>query len=95
MPRTPFLEITDRASGLTFRFYFDRLDPSRLHIEAAHRVSIEEAIGTFFDRTATTVRVESRRCFETITDTHLLAWLWLDAAQTRVLVITCLRPAEA
>ena len=75
-------------SGLTFRFFYDRAERTRLHVEAAHAVTPGEAIETFF--AGSTVRIDARDCYETSTDTHILAWLWMDDPyNTHVMVITC------
>ena len=60
-----------------------------MHIEARWGVSPEQAIESFFEGVARTVWLEGKRCFETISPTHVVVWLWLDEAHAYVLVITC------
>ncbi len=86
-----YLDVRDQESGITFRFSSDRQDPSRLHIEAAHGVTVAEAVETFFSGlVGPTVWVDQKACYETFSATHVLAWLWMDQTHTRVLVITCM-----
>lgn len=87
VPPRETLEITDVASRLVFRFYFER--SGALHITRRWGVSPETAISVFFDDTVAPVWVDWRRCWETRTPRYTLAWLWMDEAHTRVLVITC------
>jgi hypothetical protein len=60
-----------------------------LHIEARWGVSPEQAIEAYFEGVERTVWLEGKRCFETISSTHVVVWLWLDEARGKVLVITC------
>lgn len=76
-------------SGITFRFYTDRENPRHLHITRKWGVSIEQAIRAYFDQRAIVVEQPEHQRFETRGARYIVAWLWMDAAQTRVLVITC------
>jgi len=79
---------TDEASGLQFVFLYDRQDPSRLHIEAAHSTSPQEAIDTFFQMEPTWNDANLR--YETVTETHGVYWTWMMKG-IAVLVISCFR----
>lgn len=87
-----FAEMTEIASGITFRAYFDRSQPERLHITVRHGVTLEMAAVTVLTGESTRW-IREKSCFETVSATHLAAWLWRDEAHTNVLVITCLRLA--
>jgi len=82
------LLIKHDASGLTFRFFYDRREPSKLHIEARWGMSTDQAIETFFAASKDVVWIDTKRCYETKTSTHTLAWLW-DIFNVQVMVITC------
>ena len=84
-----FREVTDQETGITFRFLYNRGNPSRLHVEARWQVTPETAIEAFARGIEHTVWLEGKRCFETVSDSHVVVWLWMDEAHTRVLVITC------
>jgi hypothetical protein len=75
------------ASGVRFRFYYDRRHPESLHITQQHGTTPEEAIRTFFEGT-TGAWNENRLRFETLTDTHGLYWT-RHAFDQSVIVISC------
>jgi hypothetical protein len=81
------------ASGLAFRFLYDRTDPSQLHIVYHWGVEPQQAIATYFAAPADTIWLDGKRCYETTSATHVLVWLW-EQPNVRLLVITCV-PLEA
>ena len=93
----PSRDIRHEASGLLFRFFYDRVDSSRLHIVARWGVQPEQAIATYFDAGVRIVWIDRKRCYESAGSSHTLVWLWGDAAHSVVVVITCVprtNPAE-
>jgi hypothetical protein len=84
-----YTEIPDLETGIVFRFYADRADTSRLHIEVRWGATPGDAIEAFATGIERTVWIEHKRCFESIGATHTVVWLWMDEAHSRVLVITC------
>src|SRR5579859_3234764 len=90
-----YTEVTDEDSGIVFRFLDDLAVPTRLHIEAAHGVTPEQAVESFNAGVERTTWLEHKRCFETISADYVVVWLWLDEACTRVLVITCVPRADS
>jgi hypothetical protein len=90
-----YRDVTDQVSGLIFRFLFDLNDPSQLHIALRWGVSPEEAIECFRTGIERTLWLEQKRCFETISDSHVVVWLWMDEPHSQVLVITCVPRAES
>lgn len=78
------------GEGVTFRFYAERDDPSRLHVAARHAVDVTTAIETFFEGRSNTTWIPERNCYESDSQTHRLVWLWLDDLHSHVLVITCM-----
>lgn len=84
-----YIEISDLETGIIFRFYDDRSDPTRLHIEARWHTNPSDAIQAFADGIEHTIWLEGKRCFESIGATHSVVWLWMDETRSRVLVITC------
>jgi hypothetical protein len=89
-----YLAVTERITGIASRFFYDREDPTRLHIERRWGVSPEQALRAFFDTTAEVTWIPEKRCYETRTADHVLVWLWQDEqAQSEVVVITCV-PVE-
>jgi hypothetical protein len=81
-------EVVRHASGLAFRFLYDRADPSQLHIVRRWGVQPEQAIDTYFAAPAETVWLDGKRCYETTSSSHVLVWLW-DQPNVQLLVITC------
>ena len=81
----------DQESGLRFDFKCEPTQPSLLHIFARHGTSPQDAISTFFE--GETNWNETRKRFETFTETHGLYWVW-RVQDTVVLVISCFRMDE-
>jgi hypothetical protein len=82
-----YVEITELVSGITFRFYTDRIQSHRLHIAVRWDVEPETAISVFFDESADRRWIAEKECFETRSETFILVWLYM--APQHVLVITC------
>jgi len=82
-----YVEITELFSGLAFRFYADRAEPHRLHVQTRWGIEPETAIRVFFDEGAQQTWLPEKLCFETRSSTHVLVWLELSPG--RILVITC------
>lgn len=75
--------------GITFRFKYDQVDPSLLHIYARHLTEIDDALDVFFE-TEASWNEEFRR-FENYSSTHGLYWFWLDESKKEVQIISCFR----
>lgn len=88
MAKHVYREITEVVSGLRFRFAYDGIDPTRLHIEVRHQVTSAEAIQAYVER-QTTVWNELNKRWESESGTHVLYWAL--HASGAVLVITCYR----
>jgi hypothetical protein len=87
--------VTDLDSGITFHFAMDRQQPTRLHIEAAHGATPQDAIRTFFDPRASGQYDAPHQRYERWSGGWLVAWLWMDEPERRnVLIITCLPKGE-
>ena len=84
-----YAEVTDLDTGIVFRFYDDRVDPSRLHIGTRWGTTPADAIEAFVTGIERTVWLEAKRCFESIGMRHTVVWLRMNEAHSRVLVITC------
>lgn len=85
--RKEFVEITDRASMLIFRF---TLDGSDLHITRRHGTHPEDAVRAFFDPTPSTYDRAHNRYEKVASDGTLLSWYWVEYGR-RVQVLTCMR----
>lgn len=91
MPKRRYREVTELVTGIRFRFAYDAVNPMRLHIEARHDVTVEDAIRTYLER-RTTVWNEVNKRWESESNTHVLYWAL--HASSAVLVITCFRKEE-
>lgn len=78
--------------GYTFRFLYDREFADRLHVEASHGLSAEEAIDVFFDgahttRERTDLRLsDGTRTYETLHKNRGIWWKWIDQSKNHVLI---------
>ncbi len=75
--------------GIIFRFKYDQVAPSILHIYARHLTEIDDALDVFFD-TKPTWNDQFKR-FENYSDTHGLFWFWLNESKKEVQIISCFR----
>ena len=91
MPKRQYAVITERRTGISFRFALETAEPVVLHIEARHSVTADEAIRAFLDR-QTTIWNDANKRWESESDTHVLYWAL--HARGEILVITCFRKGE-
>jgi len=88
-----YVEITELSSGIVFRFYTDRAEPHRLHVQARWGVEPETAVRVFYDEGAERIWLADKQCYETLSLTHILVWLEMEPRH--ILVITCVPRAAS